>query len=377
MAHGQKSPRWALTQGSFSLAPGSSLFSLLLLLLLFLAVSAADEYDYYSWQSDNFHNGRFYTKQPQCVDIPADLRLCHNVGYKKMRLPNLLDHETMPEVKQQAGSWVPLLAKRCHADTQVFLCSLFAPVCLDRPIYPCRSLCEAVRDSCAPVMETYGFPWPEMLTCDKFPIDNDLCIPMQFTGNHATQPPVSKVCPPCDNELKADNIMEHYCASDFALKMKIKEVKKEKGDRKLIARPKEEEGPEETDPVHQERRQLPVRPARQPGVQLPHHGPQSGPAAAAHVHSQVGQEEQGAQVCDQVHEVSPVSHLPHRLPVTRPVRPDILTLSHVGPNSVSLIPGPLQNILPAPLRSLTLGKQGRRACVFSALTSIKSSRGPS
>lgn len=186
MAHGQKSPSWALTQGSFSLALSLSLFSLLLLLL---TVSAADEYDYYSWQSDNFHNGRFYTKQPQCVDIPTDLRLCHNVGYKKMRLPNLLDHETMPEVKQQAGSWVPLLAKRCHADTQVFLCSLFAPVCLDRPIYPCRSLCEAVRDSCAPVMETYGFPWPEMLTCDKFPIDNDLCIPMQFTGNHATQPP--------------------------------------------------------------------------------------------------------------------------------------------------------------------------------------------
>ncbi|CDR07560.1 unnamed protein product, partial [Oncorhynchus mykiss] len=95
----------------------------------------------------------------------------------------------MPEVKQQAGSWVPLLAKRCHADTQVFLCSLFAPVCLDRPIYPCRSLCEAVRDSCAPVMETYGFPWPEMLTCDKFPIDNDLCIPIQFAGNQATPAP--------------------------------------------------------------------------------------------------------------------------------------------------------------------------------------------
>lgn len=189
MAHGQKNHRWALTYGcSFSLALARSLF-LSITFLLLSAASAADEYDYYSWQSDNFHNGRFYTKQPQCVDIPADLRLCHNVGYKKMRLPNLLDHETMPEVKQQAGSWVPLLAKRCHADTQVFLCSLFAPVCLDRPIYPCRSLCEAVRNSCAPVMETYGFPWPEMLTCDKFPIDNDLCIPMQFSVDHATQPP--------------------------------------------------------------------------------------------------------------------------------------------------------------------------------------------
>ncbi|KAK7930868.1 hypothetical protein WMY93_007263 [Mugilogobius chulae] len=46
---------------------------------------------------------------------------------------------------------------------------------------------------------------------------------------------IVKACPPCDNEMKADNIMEHYCASDFALKMKIKEVKKEKGDKKVIA----------------------------------------------------------------------------------------------------------------------------------------------
>ncbi|XP_061914170.1 secreted frizzled-related protein 5 isoform X2 [Entelurus aequoreus] len=233
MAQGQKSPRWALTQRPFHLALG------LWLLHLLASVSAADEYDYYSWQSDNFHSGRFYTKQPQCVDIPADLRLCHNVGYKKMRLPNLLDHETMPEVKQQAGSWVPLLAKRCHADTQVFLCSLFAPVCLDRPIYPCRSLCEAVRDSCAPVMETYGFPWPEMLTCDKFPIDNDLCIPMQFTGNHATQPPADylgsllTIAPSAERGSEgADGSLSTV---EEVLKMRIKEVKKEKGDRKLIA----------------------------------------------------------------------------------------------------------------------------------------------
>lgn len=205
------------------------------LLLLVLLLTSAEEYDYYSWQADNVHHGRFYAKQPQCVDIPADLRLCHDVGYKRMRLPNLLDHETMPEVKQQAGSWVPLLAKRCHGDTQVFLCSLFAPVCLDRPIYPCRSLCEAVRNSCAPVMEAYGFPWPDMLQCNKFPIDNDLCIPMQSSGSSTALLPASKVCPPCDNELKADAIMEHFCASDFALKMKIKEVKKESGDRKLVA----------------------------------------------------------------------------------------------------------------------------------------------
>lgn len=158
-----------------------------------LAAGSASEYDYVSFQSDigSYQSGRFYTKPPQCVDIPADLRLCHNVGYKKMVLPNLLEHETMAEVKQQASSWVPLLNKNCHIGTQVFLCSLFAPVCLDQPIYPCRSLCEAVRAGCAPLMEAYGFPWPEMLHCHKFPLDNDLCIAVQFGHLPATAPPGS------------------------------------------------------------------------------------------------------------------------------------------------------------------------------------------
>ncbi|KGL95459.1 Secreted frizzled-related protein 5, partial [Charadrius vociferus] len=138
-----------------------------------------------------------------------------DVGYKRMRLPNLLEHETMAEAKQQASSWVPLLAKQCHTDTQLFLCSLFAPVCLDRPVYPCRSLCEVVRDSCAPVMESYGFPWPEMLHCGKFPSDHELCIAVQFGNSKVTPPPVSKICTQCEMEHKADGMMEQMCSSDF------------------------------------------------------------------------------------------------------------------------------------------------------------------
>lgn len=63
--------------------------------------------------------------QPTCVDIPRNLSLCYGIRYSKMRLPNLLDHDSMAEVIQQAASWVPLLNVRCHADTQLFLCSLF------------------------------------------------------------------------------------------------------------------------------------------------------------------------------------------------------------------------------------------------------------
>lgn len=182
--------RWAASGVLLALAAG------------LLAAGSASEYDYVSFQSDigSYQSGRFYTKPPQCVDIPVDLRLCHNVGYKKMVLPNLLEHETMAEVKQQASSWVPLLNKNCHIGTQVFLCSLFAPVCLDRPIYPCRWLCEAVRDSCEPVMQFFGFYWPEMLKCDKFP-EGDVCIAMTPPNATEASKPQGQAAPSHAREL--------------------------------------------------------------------------------------------------------------------------------------------------------------------------------
>lgn len=119
----------------------------------------------------------------KCVSIPANMSLCHGIGYDQMRIPNLLEHETLKEATSQAQTWVRLLGLRCHADTQVFLCSLFAPVCLERPIWPCRSLCEAVQAGCEDRMLKYGFPWPEMLRCDKYPSEEDLCIGLRNENN--------------------------------------------------------------------------------------------------------------------------------------------------------------------------------------------------
>nr|XP_015203777.1 PREDICTED: uncharacterized protein LOC102697092 isoform X1 [Lepisosteus oculatus] len=121
-------------------------------------------------------------KSTRCVPIPESMALCQDIGYTEMRLPNLLGHETRGEAAQQSASWVPLLARECHPDARVFLCSLFAPVCLDRFIYPCRGLCEAVRLSCAPIMACYGYPWPAILDCDQFPADHMMCIP-SLSGN--------------------------------------------------------------------------------------------------------------------------------------------------------------------------------------------------
>lgn len=114
--------------------------------------------------------------QTTCVPIPTNLSLCRGISYDRMRLPNLLEHDSIRELTQASKDWIHLLSIRCHPDTQVFLCSLFAPVCFDRPIWPCRSLCKAVQAGCEARMASYGFAWPDMLHCDKFPPDNDLCI---------------------------------------------------------------------------------------------------------------------------------------------------------------------------------------------------------
>lgn len=57
---------------------------------------------------------------------------------------------------------------------------------LPRLIYPCRSLCEAVKRSCAPVMACYGYPWPEILNCSKFPADHELCIAAVSTDENSS-----------------------------------------------------------------------------------------------------------------------------------------------------------------------------------------------
>ncbi|XP_018103422.1 secreted frizzled-related protein S homeolog isoform X2 [Xenopus laevis] len=174
------------------------------------------------------------TRKSSCKSIPGTMTLCHGVGYTEMRLPNLLGHDTMKEALQQAGSWVPLLSKQCHADTKKFLCSLFAPVCLselDQAVYPCRSLCEAVRDGCTPVMSAFGFPWPDMFNCTQFPLGNELCVPPAGSEDKQQELKEEVPCSACRNRGDPDkDFLQNYCSSDFALKMNIRSVSTLEGD---------------------------------------------------------------------------------------------------------------------------------------------------
>lgn len=68
----------------------------------------------------------------RCVPVPHSMALCRDIGYDTMRTPNLLGHDSPAEAVQQSASWLPLLARQCHPDARIFLCSLLAPVCLQR-----------------------------------------------------------------------------------------------------------------------------------------------------------------------------------------------------------------------------------------------------
>ncbi|KAJ8410848.1 hypothetical protein AAFF_G00188050 [Aldrovandia affinis] len=214
-------------------------------LMIFLAlvppwtVAAMD----YSFQ---FASPAFRPVRSVCKPIPNTLRLCHDVGYKEMRLPNLLGHDTMKEVHHQSSSWVPLLSKQCHRDTKKFLCSLFAPVCLpdlSQPIWPCRSLCDDVRDGCLPVMSAFGFPWPDMFNCSQFPSDAELCIPAtgvksaKEMGRYGDSSDLEGkvVCDGCSlaNEGEKE-IRLNYCKSNFVVRFRVGESSVEGSDRRIL-----------------------------------------------------------------------------------------------------------------------------------------------
>nr|XP_057935765.1 secreted frizzled-related protein 2-like [Doryrhamphus excisus] len=181
-----------------------------------------------------------------CKPIPSTLSLCHGIGYRHMRLPNLLGHDSLREAQQQSAAWLPLISKLCHRDTKKFLCSLFAPVCVpdySGPVSPCRNLCEAVRDHCVPVMSAFGFPWPEMFDCSRFPRETQLCIPPSGDQDPRTAEEVSHeealkgsvICDACSLAAEGEtDIQDNFCQSPYAFKMRLGSVSTVGGDLQLV-----------------------------------------------------------------------------------------------------------------------------------------------
>ncbi|XP_011302238.1 frizzled-2 [Fopius arisanus] len=128
---------------------------------------------------------------------PITINLCLNLPYNQTMMPNLLKHQKQEEAGQEVHQYAPLVKVDCSPDLRFFLCLMFAPVCtiLERPLPPCRSICERARAGCEGIMKNFGFQWPPSLDCSKLPEygeDPDvLCV-----GNNETSPRISTTVQP-------------------------------------------------------------------------------------------------------------------------------------------------------------------------------------
>ena len=143
----------------------------------------------------------------RCQSIPANFSLCYGLGYTQMYLPNLLNHESVTEILYELPLWQSLLNLGCHTNARLLLCSVLAPVCLQQTpeltpslvsfdnnhqeslssvshetkkfLYPCRSLCESVKQSCeARMVKQFGYKWPTMSkTCVHSRRTRDRSVP--------------------------------------------------------------------------------------------------------------------------------------------------------------------------------------------------------
>ncbi|GCC34000.1 sizzled [Chiloscyllium punctatum] len=170
----------------------------------------------------------------KCVNVPKEMGLCQDVGYSEMRLPNLMGHTTLREVILKSVEWETLLRTGCHSQSGTFLCSLFAPVCLDTFLQPCRSLCVAVRDSCSQVLTCHGQSWPDVFDCDRFPAEEDTCLTSFGTESSSYRKffpkPTCQGCPTTEEPGAHKRVLQAFCQNNFAVKVTLTKRKRASGD---------------------------------------------------------------------------------------------------------------------------------------------------
>ena len=91
----------------------------------------------------------------KCEPIAIDM--CKGLPYDTTVYPNLLGHKSQEEAGRDIVTYHPLVHIECSPDIKLFLCAFFTPVCtvLDRPLPPCRSLCESARRGCESLMASF------------------------------------------------------------------------------------------------------------------------------------------------------------------------------------------------------------------------------
>ncbi|XP_076034403.1 secreted frizzled-related protein 3-like isoform X2 [Oratosquilla oratoria] len=133
---------------------------------------------------------------PQCelIRIP----MCGGMPYNLTRMPNHLDHSTQDNAELAIEQFEPLRWTHCSDQLSFFLCSMYAPICTlelgVEAVPPCRSVCQAARTGCEPLLNRFNISWPDNLECDALPVyDRGICItPEAVINNESLAAPGTK-----------------------------------------------------------------------------------------------------------------------------------------------------------------------------------------
>jgi hypothetical protein len=181
-----------------------------------------------------------------------------------MYLPNLFNHESITEILYELPLWQSLLSLKCHPHARLLLCAILAPVCFQQKqekqnlivsfdnnnqnsipiqthnnqkyLYPCRTLCESVKQSCEPKMiNQFNYKWPTiskyiffifllnkkrfdlfLVDCNQYPKETELCISHLLSTTTTTTlsvPSKLDLCSMCQSELTTSDLVDDYCQS--------------------------------------------------------------------------------------------------------------------------------------------------------------------
>ena len=138
-----------------------------------------------------------YSQSPTVIGRrcqPTDSLFCNIENYTTVEpFKNTLGHTSLESAGSDLDKYAFFLASDCQIKMQLFLCSLFFPVCTDlpdtfsQPVLPCREVCEVAR-TCEPdLARALNISWPRQWDCvnfDYFDSDQRSCFMNQNFGIH-------------------------------------------------------------------------------------------------------------------------------------------------------------------------------------------------
>nr|ADO51626.1 secreted frizzled related protein 3 [Schmidtea mediterranea] len=204
--------------------------------------------------SVDFRVGANRQRLNQCYPKFANHTLCGGAGVlnSMKTFSGLLRNSKSGFSIYQSNIWIILLHTKCHVDLEKFLCTIYAPICLKghrfTRVFPCEELCASVKEQCLPRLKIYGFEWPSIVDCGKFPLENKAsCIQLtDGTGNYLKKSLVKKQredrslnqtilsdqeqtlqkknCPICNRKVPLEILTKNFCKYSLVIRAKIANI---------------------------------------------------------------------------------------------------------------------------------------------------------